>query len=122
MPRELHPENLRPLPTKTKAVQREIQRKGGIASGKAKKEKKLLSQIYAETLAEEFDLELENGEFEKLTGAELAAKVIRKIIASGGSPAVSMLKEIREGTEGSKLDVTADIRPWWPDELKGKIG
>ena len=120
MPRRGRIENL--MPPFSPELAREMGAKGGKAGAISKREKKLLSQLYAESLAEEFDIELENGEREHLTGAKLVSRVIRTILAKGGAPAVSMLKEMREGTEGSKIDLTADIKPYWPDELKGKIG
>jgi hypothetical protein len=81
-----NPQNLKPLTTK-KA--REIGRKGGIASGKAKKERRLMSQIFAELLSNGLDKDIE--------------KVSPKIIRKGGAAAVSLMKTIAESTEGSKV-------------------
>jgi general stress protein YciG len=73
---------------------REIGRKGGIASGAARREKKLLSAEYARMLASE------NG----IAGNGLTLEqVIGAILARCDSASVSMLKEIREATEGSRL-------------------
>lgn len=41
----MNEQNLRPLNTQTKTKQREIQRKGGIASGKARRERKTAYEI-----------------------------------------------------------------------------
>lgn len=81
-----NPQNLKRLTTK-KA--REIGKKGGIASGKAKKERRLMSQIFAELLSNGLDKDIER----------TSTKVIRK----GGGPAVSLMKTIAEVTEGSKV-------------------
>lgn len=89
-------DNLVPLTT-DKA--REIGRKGGIESGKAKRIKRLMSSIYAEILAEDNSLE---------SGLDIK-EVVRQILKKGGSPAVSQLREIREATEGSKIKLDADV-------------
>lgn len=80
-----NPQNLKRL-TPKKA--REIGRKGGIASGKAKKERRLMSQIFAELLTDGLDDDIKRA----------SAKIVRK----GGSPAVSLMKVIAETTEGVK--------------------
>lgn len=82
-------ENLKPQNTRTKAEQRKIARAGGKASGKARREKRLMSQIFAERLSDGLDSDIE--------------KVLPKIIRKGGAAAVSMMREIREATEGSKV-------------------
>ena len=45
--------NLRPLNTRTKSEQREIAKKGGVASGKARREKKAFKELIDTLLAEE---------------------------------------------------------------------
>lgn len=82
-------ENLKSLKTRTTAERRKIARAGGKASGKARREKRLMSQIFAERLSDGLDSDIE--------------KVLPKIIRKGGAAAVSMMKEIREATEGSKV-------------------
>jgi hypothetical protein len=96
--------NLIPLTTK-KA--REIGSLGGKASGKAKKEKKLMSQIYAEYLIAEHDIVGKDG-LKKLTGHKLLSSVMSKVLSRGDGAAVSMMKEIREATEGNKIDVNVN--------------
>jgi hypothetical protein len=86
-------DNLKPVRTKDEA--RERGRSGGKKSGKARREKKLMSQIYADILADQHG---------KKKGKKIK-DVVQEIIEDGGSPAVSMLKEIREATEGSKVDI-----------------
>ena len=98
-------ENLKPL-TVEKA--REIGRKGGIASGKVKKEKKLMSQIYADFLASEYDVKIE-GKVQKISGAGMVNQVMRKVLARADSASVQLMKEVRDATEGSKhsIDLTS---------------
>jgi len=85
-------ENLKP---KTSAKARG--RLGGIKSGKAKRIKKLMSEIYADLLADQSGIK----------GGQGIQKVVETILNSTdpkGKPArVAMLKELREGTEGSKV-------------------
>lgn len=85
--------NLKKIQTTEEA--REKGRNGGIKSGESRRKKKLLSQIYADIIAEQAGLE---------KGLKLK-DVIEKVLKDGGSPAVSMLKEIREATEGSKVSI-----------------
>ena len=101
--------NLKTLkPGKLTAEQASIMgRKGGIASVKAKREKKLMSQIYGEFLADRFKVDID-GEDHEITGADLVSKVVKAVLTEGGSPAVSLMKEIREATEGSKTKVTGE--------------
>jgi len=87
--------NLKPLTTE-KA--REIGRKGGIRSGEKKREKKLLSEIYGEVIADLYKIDAKKG--------TPAKTIIKAILERTDSASVSMLKELREATEGNKLEVT----------------
>jgi hypothetical protein len=89
--------NLKPL-TADKA--REIGKIGGKKSVAVRRERKLLSQIYGELLAKDFDVD-----GEKMTIAEVVAEVLRR----KDSASVSMLKEIREATEGNKTELSGSI-------------
>jgi hypothetical protein len=88
MPRD-GSKNLIPQNRRTKAEQKKIARKGGVASGKARREKRLMSQIYAELISNGLDEDIE--------------KASRRVMRKGGSPAISLMRELREGTEGSKI-------------------
>jgi hypothetical protein len=94
-----NPHNLRSLTTRTMSEQREIARKGGIASGEARREKKLMSQIYADYLSKK----------EGLTEGMTLESVIETVLARGDSSSVSMMKEIREATEGQKHTLANDF-------------
>lgn len=94
--------NLIPTNRKTKEEARELGRIGGIKSGVAKREKKLLSEIYADLLAKEHEVTI-NGKKTKIRGHELVNQVAMKVLHRGDGSSVSMLKEIREATEGTKI-------------------
>ena len=83
--------NLRPIRKGELSTKEAQQRgsKGGKATAKARKEKKLMSQIFAELLSNGLDKDIERA----------SPKIIRK----GGGPAVSLMKTIAEVTEGSKV-------------------
>lgn len=106
MPRG-NPDKLIPNSKRTPEELREMTRKGGIASGEARRKKKLMSQIYADFLAEQFQVN-ENGETKKITGADLVQKIARDVLLRRDSSSVSMMKEIREATEGSKSILTGE--------------
>lgn len=108
MPRG-NPDKLKPQSTRTKQEQSEIGRLGGKRSGEVRREKKLLSTIYAEMLAGKFDVTDALGNKEKVEGQEYMRRVALAILARNDSAAVAMLKEIREATEGSKTHLSGEI-------------
>lgn len=97
-----NPENLKPLTTE-KA--REIGRLGGIKSGEVKRQKKLMSQIYGDFLAEQHNIKI-GDEVKEMSGYELINYVMKKVLSKGNSASVSLLKEVREATEGTTLNIT----------------
>lgn len=101
-------QNLKPFNALTEKEQREIAKKGGKASVKAKKEKKFMSQIYAEFLLKEHTILSKEGLPEKVTGDQLLNKVMSKVLSRGDSAAVSLMKEIREATEGNKINISTE--------------
>lgn len=104
-----NPSKLVPLTTQ-KA--REIGRKGGIRSGEVKREKKLLSEFYGEVLAELYDEEKPGN----------LKEVAKAIMARADSSTVSLLKEMREATEGNKVALTgADGEKLIPDKITIEI-
>ena len=85
-------------------------RKGGIRSGEVRREKKLISQIYGQILADKYKIPAgENGKARQVTGSQLIEETVLAILTAGGSPAVSLLKEIRESTEGSHIAIDTNI-------------
>ena len=67
-----------------------------------------MSQIYAEFLEKKHDIKTESG-IKKLSGEKILAQVVGKILARGDSSSVAMMKEIREATEGSKVQMTGNL-------------
>lgn len=95
-----NPDNLIPNTDLTPEELRKRNSKAGKASVKAKRIKKLMSEIYAEFLTEEHNIE---GIKDKLSGNALVSHVMGKVLTRGDSASVSLMKEVREATEGSKL-------------------
>lgn len=92
------PENARERQLKSAAKRKENTQK-----------RKLMSQIYAEFLEKEYNVKVGDGT-KKITGSELVNEAMKKIIATGGSPAVSLMKELREATEGQKINLTGSVK------------
>lgn len=92
-------ENLKPITTVEEA--REKGRRGGIASGKARKEQKFFASIYAEVLADKYEVSI-NGNKEKIDGVKLVKIITRDVLLRRDSASVAMLREMREGND--KLD------------------
>jgi hypothetical protein len=95
-----NPQNLVPDTERTPERIKEIRSMAGKKSGEVRKERKLLSIMYAEMLAKGFEVE-----GEKLSLDQVVASVLMRSDAAS----VSMLKEIREATEGSKVTVDGEI-------------
>ena len=106
MPRG-NPSKLIPQSQRTPDEAREMGRKGGIASGEARREKKRLSTIYGEMLAGKYEVTI-NGEKQKLDGAELVRFIMRDVLMRRDSASVSLLKEMREALEGSKVSLLGE--------------
>ena len=88
---------------------KEMQRKGAEKRKENNAKKKLMSQIYAEFLEREYDVKAGEGK-RKLSGAELVNEVMRKVLARSDSSSVSLMREIREGTEGTKVNLSGEIK------------
>ena len=91
-----NPQNLVPLTTDTA---RKIGALGGKKTGEVKREKKLLSAMYSDMLAKGFNV---GGERLSLD------QVVASVLERADSSSVSMLKEIREATEGSKTKMVGE--------------
>lgn len=99
-------ENLKLIKTTEEARKRG--KNGGIASGIARRKQKLLSSVYADFLANKHDIRVD-GERKYLSGAEIVGNVMKKILIEADSSAVSMMKEIREATEGNRMTLIAEL-------------
>jgi len=102
-----NPSKLIPANKRSKEEASELGRKGGIASGVARREKKKLSTIYGEMLAGKYEVTI-NGEKQKLDGAELVRFIMRDVLMRRDSASVSLLKEMREALEGSKVSLLGE--------------
>lgn len=108
MPRG-NPNNLKKNSDLTPEEMRERNRRAGKASGIARNKKKIMSQIYAEFLQKEHDIISKDGKKKKLSGGALLGNVMSKILARGDSSSVSLMREIREATEGSKVAIDTPV-------------
>ena len=99
------PENLR---TPTSSEAKEMQRKGAEKRKENNRQKKLMSQIYAEFLAKEYNVKV-GDKNKKISGADFVNEAMKKIIARGDSASVSLLRELREGTEGNKIQLSGNV-------------
>jgi len=95
-------------PCRDTETARERGHNGGIKSGIAKREKALMSKIYFEVMADEFNIEVDD-KLQKMTGEKAIKTIIKRILLSDQfNVVVSLMKEIRESTEGSKIKATID--------------
>ena len=101
-----NPQNLK---TPTTEQARIIGAMGGKKSAAVKKERKLLSQIYAGFLASEFSVVIDDLE-QQFTGEKLVEETIKKVLARSDSSSVAVMKEIREATEGNKLELSGELK------------
>jgi len=101
--------NLVPNSERTPEELKEMTRLGGIASGKARRKKKLMKEIYAEFLAKEHNIKDESGVDKKISGSELLGIVMSKVLSRGDSASVSLMKEIREATSGTDINLLNDF-------------
>lgn len=99
-------ENLTPF---TSDNAKEMQRKGAEKRKENNAKKKMMSQIYAEFLEKEYNVRQGDKE-RKLTGAELVNECMKKIIARGDSSSVSLMREVREATEGQKINLSGTVK------------
>ena len=100
-----NPQNLNPCNSENA---RERQLKSAERRKENNAKKKLMSQIYAEFLEREYEVKAGEGK-RKLSGAELVNEVMRKVLARSDSSSVSLMREIREGTEGTKMQLSGEL-------------
>ena len=113
----MNEQNLKPC---TPENARERQLKSAEKRKENNAKKKLMSQIYAEFLEREYEVKAGEGK-RKIRGAELVNEVMRKVLARSDSSSVSLMREIREGTEGTKMQLSGEVTTKWEtqeDRLK----
>lgn len=87
----MNDENLKPQDKRTKSEQREIARKGGIASGKSRRRKKAISELMTDCLSKKFN---DGSLLDALHDAGLATE---KNLTVGAAYVYSVLKSAMEG-------------------------
>lgn len=97
------------LRTPTSEEAKEMQKKSAEKRKENTAKRKLMSQIYAEFLEKEYNVRQGDKE-RKLTGAELVNECMKKIIARGDSSSVSLMREVREATEGQKINLEGNVK------------
>ena len=101
-------DNLRPVPF-TKENAKEMQKKSAEKRKENNERKKLLSEMYADFLSDEFNVR-KDGETIKLSGTDYIKTIIKAVVSRGDSSSVAMLKEIREATEGQKINLNGEVK------------
>ena len=97
--RKLNPQNLKPIQSTDEA--RELGRKGGIASGKSRRERAKMSAILLSYLEKTHCVKL-GGKAKRVSTEELFCEALDKAVTKGGSNLVGLIKVIGELTEGQK--------------------
>lgn len=107
----MNDQNLIPISERTSSELREMTSKGGKASGKARKEKAVISAMYARFLAKKTKVLIDG---KPATGEKLIEQVVAQLFAKGSDASkVALMKEMREALEGSKVQVSgADGGPF----------
>lgn len=101
----MNEQNLKPF---TKENAKEMQLKGAEKRKENNAKRKMLSELYADFLEEEF--EIKEGETKrKINGAEYCKLIAKTVLKRSDSSSVSMLKEIREATEGTKVNLNGSV-------------
>lgn len=104
----MNDQNLRPG-TLTHEEASRIGKLGAIASAKAKKERAIVSSIYAKTLTGKLKLKIDGVDTQML-GEQVLAHRIQKIYVNGSDrDVIALAKEVREALEGSKVAITGDL-------------
>ena len=100
MPRHIGTDNLQPVKTKEEAKERG--RNGGIKSGEVRRKKKIMASIYAEMLADEYEIQIDEETKANLSGPAFIKYVTKQILLKADRASVAQLKEMKEEVE--KLD------------------
>lgn len=101
----MNEQNLKPC---TPENARERQLKSAEKRKENNAKRKLLSELYADFLEEEF--EIKEGEIKrKISGAEYCKLIAKKVLNRADASSVSMLGEIRKATEGDAIKISGDV-------------
>ena len=98
------------LRTPTSEEAKEMQKKSAEKRKENNAKRKMLSELYADFLEEEFEIKEGEKGTRKISGAEYCKLIAKKVLNRGDSSSVAMLREVREATEGSKLNLSGEIK------------
>jgi len=103
----MNDQNLKPKPITSVEQAKSMGRKGGIASAKARKDRAVISAMYAKFLAKKTKVNIDG---KPATGVQLFEYAVTTIISKGSDSAkVALMKEVREALEGSKVTFAGAI-------------
>ena len=102
----MNEKNLKPC---TPENARERQLKSAQKRKENNERKKLLSEMYAEFLSDEYKVRMDGKEI-KISGTDYIKTIIKAVVSRGDSSSVAMLKEIREATEGQKINLEGNVK------------
>ena len=102
----MNEQNLKPC---TPENARERQLKSAEKRKENNAKRKLLSELYADFLEEEFEIKEGEKGTRKISGAEYCKLIAKKVLNRSDSSSVAMLREIRESTEGSKMQLSGEL-------------
>lgn len=110
-------QNLKPVKSKSEA--RERGSKGGIASGKARRDKKLLRDCLEILLERAEKIEID-GKNKNLTGAEILALTAFRKAANGDIKAMEFVRDTA-GQKPAEKVIVADVDPSVIDEVERMV-
>lgn len=99
-------ENLIPIKTLSKEEAKKRGSAGGIKSGESRREKKRFAEMYSKVLEKKYKAETDKGEKVEASGYDLLEAAILKILCRGDSASVSLIKELREGIDGTMIELS----------------
>ena len=102
----MNEQNLKPF---TSENAKEMQLKGAEKRKENNAKRKLLSELYADFLEEEFEIK-EGDAKRKISGAEYCKLIAKKVLNRSDASSVSMLAEIRKATEGEKVNLAGSVK------------
>ena len=97
------------LRTPTSEEAKAMQKKSAEKRKENNAKRKLLSELYADFLEEEFEIKEGEKGTRKISGAEYCKLIAKKVLNRGDSSSVAMLREVREATEGSKMQLSGEV-------------
>ena len=112
--------NLIPLSERSEEDKKRITSMGGKARAKAIQRRKFLSQIYAEMLEDNYEVEVSEDVKKKLTSEEFFKYVAKGILLRCDAASGTMLKEIADRTE-KNLPPTEDEVDTIVFDRQGKV-